>query len=112
GRVAMANAGPNTGSCQFFITEAPTPHLTGRHTIFGQVVEGQALVEKIARLPRGADDKPDTPVKMTRVTIARVGPAPGSVKPAAKKATSTKKASTTAPATKKATPPPPPPAKK
>ena len=105
GRVAMANAGPGTGSCQFFITEVPTPHLTGRHTIFGQVVEGQTLVEKIARLPRGANDKPDTPVKMTRVTIARVGPAPGAAKPAAKKATTTKKA-TTAPATKKSTPAP------
>lgn len=108
GRVAMANAGPNTGSCQFFITEVPTPHLTGRHTIFGQVVEGQTLVEKIARLQRGPNDKPDTPVVMTRVTIARVGPGPAvaPAKPAAKKATSTKKAATTtAPAVKKATTP-------
>ncbi|MEP7363939.1 MAG: peptidylprolyl isomerase [Acidobacteriota bacterium] len=98
GRVAMANAGPNTGSCQFFITEVPTPHLTGRHTIFGQVVEGQALVEQIARLPRGANDKPDTPLRMTRVTFARVGPgpAPGGAASTAKKVTSTKK-STTAP---------------
>lgn len=106
GRVAMANAGPNTGSCQFFITEVPTPHLTGRHTIFGQVVEGQALVEKIARLQRGANDKPDTPVVMTRVTIARVGPGAAPAKPAAKKTTSTKKAATTtAPTVKKATTP-------
>jgi len=105
GRVAMANAGPNTGSCQFFITEVPTPHLTGRHTIFGQVVEGQALVDKIARLQRGANDKPDTPVVMTRVTIARVGPGVSPAKPTTKKATSTKKAATTAaPAVKKTAP--------
>ena len=92
GRVAMANAGPRTGSCQFFITEVPTPHLNGKHTIFGQVVEGQELVGKIARLPRDSRDKPTTPVVMTRVSIERVGPAPeGGIvltpraKPAAKK---------------------------
>ena len=109
GRVAMANAGPNTGSCQFFITETPQPHLTGRHTIFGQVVEGQALVEKIARLPRGNADKPNTPVVMTRVTIARVGPGAAPAKPAVKKRIATKKAAaparSTAPATKKTTAP-------
>jgi peptidyl-prolyl cis-trans isomerase A (cyclophilin A) len=76
GRLAMANAGPNTGSCQFFITEVPTPHLNGKHTIFGQVVEGQELVGKIARVPRDARDKPNTPVVMTRVSIERVGPVP------------------------------------
>ncbi|MEJ5367340.1 MAG: peptidylprolyl isomerase [Bryobacteraceae bacterium] len=92
GRLAMANAGPNTGSCQFFITEVPTPHLNGKHTIFGQVVEGQELVGKIARVPRNANDKPLTPVVMTRVSIERVGPVPeGGIvltppaKPAAKK---------------------------
>jgi peptidyl-prolyl cis-trans isomerase A (cyclophilin A) len=102
GRVAMANAGPNTGSCQFFITEAPTPHLNGKHTIFGQVVEGQELVGKIARAPRDSRDKPLTPVVMTKVTIERVGPVPEggivltpSAKPTAKKA---------APATKAAAP--------
>ena len=105
GRMAMANAGPNTGSCQFFITEVPTPHLNGRHTIFGQVVEGQELVGKIARLPRDGRDKPNTPVIMTRVTIDRVGPVPeGGIvltppaKPAAKKAPAAKPA---APAAKK-----------
>lgn len=76
GRLAMANAGPSTGSCQFFITEVPTPHLNGKHTIFGQVVEGQELVARIARVPRGANDKPSTPVVMTKVTLERVGPAP------------------------------------
>lgn len=76
GRLAMANAGPQTGSCQFFITEVPTAYLNGRHTIFGQVVQGQDLVEKIARVPRDADDKPRTPVKIVRVTFRRVGPGP------------------------------------
>ena len=76
GKLAMANAGPGTGSSQFFITEGPTPHLTGRHTIFGQVVEGQDLVEKIARVPRDARDKPTTPVKIVRVSVNRVGPGP------------------------------------
>jgi len=92
GRVAMANAGPNTGSCQFFITEVPTPHLNGKHTIFGQVVEGQELVGKIARVPRDRNDKPLTPVVMTRVTIERVGATPPAgieltppAKPAAKR---------------------------
>ena len=99
GRVAMANAGPNTGSCQFFITEVPTPHLNGKHTIFGQVVEGQELVGKIARVPRDSRDKPTTPVVMTRVTIERVGPTPqGGIdltppaRPAAKKAAPAKPA--------------------
>lgn len=104
GRVAMANAGPNTGSCQFFITEAPTPHLTGRHTIFGQVVEGQSLVEKIARVPRGPNDRPDTPVILSHVTITRTG-AGAPVKPVAKKSTTaTRKTARPPGAAKKAAP--------
>lgn len=85
GRLAMANAGPDTGSCQFFITEVPTPHLNGRHTIFGQVVEGQEVVEKIARVPRGERDKPTTPVRILRVSIKREGAAPATARPAASK---------------------------
>lgn len=81
GVVAMANAGPGTGSSQFFITEGTPAHLNGRHTIFGQVVEGQELVAKIARLPRGRGDKPDVPVKMSRVLITRVAD-PNAPKPA------------------------------
>jgi peptidyl-prolyl cis-trans isomerase A (cyclophilin A) len=76
GRLAMANAGPNTGSCQFFITELPTPHLNGLHTIFGQVVEGRDVVTKITRTPRDANDKPRTPVVIQSLTFQREGAAP------------------------------------
>lgn len=76
GRLGMANIGqPNTGGAQFFITEVPTPWLSGHHTIFGQLVEGQDLVSKIANVPRGPNDKPVTPVILERVTIVRVGEA-------------------------------------
>jgi peptidyl-prolyl cis-trans isomerase A (cyclophilin A) len=86
GRFGMANAGLGTGSSQFFITEVPTPHLNGKHTIFGQVVEGMDVVKTIAHLPTGAENRPRTPVRMTRVTIERVGPAPAApTKPAAAK---------------------------
>lgn len=72
GRLGMANSGPNTGGSQFFITHVPTPHLNGMHTIFGQVVEGQNIVNKIGGVPRDARDKPRTPVLINRVTIDRV----------------------------------------
>jgi len=84
GRLAMANAGPGTGTCQFFITEVPTPHLNHKHTIFGQVIEGQDLVTKIANVPKNADDKPNTPVRIINIKIVREGPAP--VAPVTKKA--------------------------
>ena len=63
----MANAGPNTGTSQFFITLAPTPHLDGKHAIFGEVVEGMDVVEKIGKTKTGAQDRPVTEVKMTKV---------------------------------------------
>jgi peptidyl-prolyl cis-trans isomerase A (cyclophilin A) len=70
GRLAMANAGPGTNGCQFFITVAETPWLNGRHTIFGQVVEGYEVVEAIAQQPTGPQDRPIDDVVIESVVIA------------------------------------------
>jgi peptidyl-prolyl cis-trans isomerase A (cyclophilin A) len=72
GKLAMANAGPNTNGSQFFITVAATDWLTGNHTIFGEVVEGQDVVEKIVNVPRGAQDKPKAEVRISSLVIERV----------------------------------------
>ena len=72
GYLAMANAGPNTNGSQFFITVAATQWLTGKHTIFGQVVEGYEVAEKISKLPRNSQDKPNKPVTLDTVVIERV----------------------------------------
>ena len=72
GKLAMANSGPNTNGCQFFITVAPTTWLTGKHTIFGEVVEGQNIVTKISLVPKGGQDKPHKPVVLESVVIERV----------------------------------------
>ena len=71
GKLAMANAGPNTNGSQFFITVAATTWLTGNHTIFGEVVEGQDVVDKIANLPRNRQDKPVKDVKVNAVKIEK-----------------------------------------
>ncbi|HTC94655.1 MAG TPA: peptidylprolyl isomerase [Terriglobales bacterium] len=71
GKLAMANAGPNTNGSQFFITVAPTQWLTGKHTIFGEVVEGQNVVDKIVNAATGAQDKPVQDVKINSITIER-----------------------------------------
>ena len=72
GKLAMANSGPNTNGSQFFITVAATEWLTGKHTIFGEVVEGQDVVEKISKVARGAQDRPKKDVVVSNVTIERV----------------------------------------
>ena len=72
GKLAMANSGPNTNGSQFFITTAATPWLTGNHTIFGEVVEGQEIADKITKLPRNRQDKPNTDVVLNSVKIERV----------------------------------------
>jgi peptidyl-prolyl cis-trans isomerase A (cyclophilin A) len=74
GRLAMANSGPATNGSQFFITEAPVPHLNGKHTIFGQCdTHTVLLVASIARVERNSDDKPITPVVVNKITIVREG---------------------------------------
>ena len=71
GKLAMANAGPNTNGSQFFITVANTEWLTGKHTIFGEVVEGQDVVTKISKVPRNRQDRPNKDVVVKSVTIER-----------------------------------------
>ncbi|WP_027938101.1 peptidylprolyl isomerase [Anaeroarcus burkinensis] len=69
GILSMANAGPNTGGSQFFITLDATPWLDGKHAIFGKVVEGLDVVKAIGKVKTGAQDRPQTDVVMKKVTI-------------------------------------------
>lgn len=72
GILAMANRGPNTNGSQFYITVAPAEHLDGHYSIFGEVVSGQEVADAISKVPRNAEDRPDTPVKITAITVRRV----------------------------------------
>jgi peptidyl-prolyl cis-trans isomerase A (cyclophilin A) len=72
GRVAMANAGPRTAACQFFITEDTYAAGNGHYTIFGQVVDGQPLVAKISHVIRDNNDRPRIPTKLIKISITRV----------------------------------------
>ena len=99
GRLGMANIGePHTGSTQFFITDGTPTHLNGKHTIFGQVIDGQDVVKKIASVET-ASDKPKTPVKILSIKLEREGPPPAPPA-AAKKPGTAKKAPAKAPAKK------------
>lgn len=69
GVLAMANAGPDTNGSQFFITVAPAPHLEGGYNVFGQVISGQDVANRISQVPTGANDMPVTPVVIESITI-------------------------------------------
>jgi len=77
GTLSMANTGrPNSGSCQFFINVVDNPYLDfftpgpSKHPVFGKVIEGMDIVDKISKAPRDARDRPKTPVKMNKITVA------------------------------------------
>jgi peptidyl-prolyl cis-trans isomerase A (cyclophilin A) len=72
GKLAMANAGPNTNGSQFFVTVAATDWLTGKHTIFGEVVEGQEVVDKLSKVSRDRQDRPTNVAILETVVIERV----------------------------------------
>lgn len=73
GILSMANSGPNTNGSQFFITEVATPWLDGRHTIFGEVVNGKEVIDSIANVEKGPQDKPKTDIVLEKVSVFTKG---------------------------------------
>ncbi len=73
GSLAMANSGPNTNGSQFFITLAPTPHLDGKHTVFGRISGGMGVIKRLGVTRTGAGDGPVDEVKILRAGPVDVG---------------------------------------